>query len=99
MVFVCTYDPLNKRILLQLGQGHELVHGQRARIVQVKLLESEQGTWSTKSCFRQILYLKQCIIISRASSKDPYIRFKYIYGTGLADLQKMRSAKEMIRNI
>jgi hypothetical protein len=30
-----TYDSLNKRVLLQLGQGHELLHGERPGVVQV----------------------------------------------------------------
>lgn len=32
-------DPLDQRVLLQLGQRHELLHAERARVVQVQLLE------------------------------------------------------------
>lgn len=33
-------DSLHQRVLLQLGQRHELIDGQRARIIQVQLTEA-----------------------------------------------------------
>ena len=33
------YDPLDQGVLLQFGQGHELLHAQGARVVEVEFLK------------------------------------------------------------
>ena len=60
-------DALHERVLLQLGQLHELVDAQRARVVQIQLPEAlaqaanlirvncrsnNNKTWSSSSCDR-----------------------------------------------